>query len=100
MGVAYGNLGELLRQARAGALAKAKQPFASRWKSPTPTMTVRRNWDSLVNLAHLHQQQGRWHAALDAYAAAIALIDTLRAGVSTESAPLSPRSPKPLPTRY
>ncbi|HNS02711.1 MAG TPA: CHAT domain-containing protein [Anaerolineae bacterium] len=86
MGVAYGNLGELLVKLGPERWPEAEDAFRQSLEIARANHDRAQELDSLANLAHLHQQQGRWEDALDAYGAAIALIDALRAGVSTETA--------------
>lgn len=86
MGMAYGNLGELLVKLGSEHWPEAENAFRQSLEIARANHDHSQELDSLANLAHLHQQQGRWEEALAANRAAIALIDTLRAGVSTEAA--------------
>ena len=86
MGVAYGNLGELLAKLSPERWPGAEAAFRQSLEIARANHDRAQELDSLANLAHLHQQQGRWAEALDTYRTAIALIDTLRAGISSEAA--------------
>lgn len=86
MGVAYGNLGELMVKLGPERWPEAETAFCQSLEIARANHDRAQELDSLANLAHLHQQQGRWEDALTTYRAAIGLIDALRAGVSTETA--------------
>lgn len=86
MGVAYGNLGEILVKLGEGRWPEAEEAFRQSLEIAIASNDRAQHLDSLANLAHLYQQQGRWDAALATYQEASALIDTLRSGVSSETA--------------
>lgn len=84
--VAYGNLGELLFKQGAAHWPEAEADFRHSLAVAEDAGFRGQQLDALVNLAYLQGQAGRFAEALESYRAAIALIDTLRAGVSSETA--------------
>lgn len=86
LAVAYGNLGELLFKQGAAHWPEAEADFRRSLEIAQTAGFRGQQLDALVNLAYLQAQAGRLDEALEAYRAAIALIDTLRAGVSGETA--------------
>ena len=86
MGLTYGNLGEIYQ-----AQGPAQWPAAQ--DAYQHALAIIREFDdhyeeteALANLAYLHQQMGDADQALAYYDQAIALIEALRAGLSSEAA--------------
>lgn len=86
LAVAYGNLGELLFKQGQAYWAEAEADFRRSLEIAQAAGFRGQQLDALVNLAYLQTAAGRLAEALDTYCTAIALIDTLRSGISTEAA--------------
>ena len=86
LAVAYGNLGELLFKQGRTHWAEAEADFRRSLEIAQAAGFRGQQLDALVNLAYLQAEAGRLTEALDTYRTAIALIDTLRAGISSEAA--------------
>lgn len=86
MGLAYGNLGEIYQR-------RGQDTWPEALKAYQQALSIIREFDdhyeeteALANLGFLHQEIKECELALDYYGQAIDLIETLRAGVSTEEA--------------
>lgn len=86
VGLSYGNLGEIYQKRGQGSWSQALEAYRN-------ALTIIRQFDDryeetevLANLGFLHQEMGEYGVALNYYDQAIALIEELRAGLSSEEA--------------
>jgi CHAT domain-containing protein/tetratricopeptide (TPR) repeat protein len=86
MGLSYGNLAEIYQKCDRAIWPQALKAYQK-------ALTLIREFDdhyeeaeALANLAFLHQEMQEYELALDYYSQAVALIETLRTGVSAEEA--------------
>ncbi|MCB0254211.1 MAG: tetratricopeptide repeat protein, partial [Anaerolineae bacterium] len=85
-GLAEGNLGEIYLKQGEHSWAAARDSFTIALESAREFSDRGHELEALANLAYLEQQQGCFEDAMERYRQAIALIGTLRAGVSSETA--------------
>ena len=86
LGLSYGNLGEIYQKRGSDTWSEALESYRQ-------ALTIIREFDDryeevevLANLGFLHQEMGDYACALDYYGQAIALIEDLRVGLTSETA--------------